>query len=284
MTQLQLTQDEYRLFTITPDDGSPIGNVSARTRLGFPKNRYGRAKDGLLAKHLILRAPGGGGAIKRAPAADESDIELDSNRGVAIVTPPVAESNLYAPMLATLRGAWGADRGFEPIAVEDVANLGRRKTGGKWTRPDLVAVGVTTFDFVPDLLFDVITFEVKPADQVNVVAVYEALAHRRSATHAFVAAHIPAVLSDSLKTSVQQVVETAAEHGIGVIRFADPSDYETWEVVVDAVRVTSPPEQIDAFVRSNLSLPGQELVSAAVNRLRQGLQPTPATNPVASAV
>lgn len=67
MTQLQLTQDEYRLFTITPDDGSPIGNVSARTRLGFPKNRYGRAKDGLLAKHLILRAPGGGGAIKRAP-------------------------------------------------------------------------------------------------------------------------------------------------------------------------------------------------------------------------
>ncbi|MBY6676549.1 hypothetical protein HQ314_06445 [Rhodococcus sp. BP-332] len=282
MTQLQLTHDEYRLFTITPDDGSAIGNVSARARLGFPKNRYGRAKDGLLAKHLILRAPGGGGAIKRAPAADESDIEMDSNRGIAIVTPPVAESNLYRPILETMRGAWAVDRGFEPIAVEDVANLGSRKTGGKWTRPDLVAVGVTTFDFVPDLLFDVITFEVKPADQVNVLAVYEALAHRRSATHAFVALHIPAVLSDSLKKGVQQVVATAAEHGIGVISFAEPSDYETWEVLLDAVRVSSPPEQVDAFVRRNLSLEGQDRVSDAVKKLRRGVPLTPAADVVAS--
>lgn len=270
MTKLQLSADEYRLFIVIPEDGTSVGNVTARSKVGFAKGRYRTAKDGLLDKHLIVRARGGGGAIKRAAVAEGSDIEIDHVNGVATVKPPVAESKLYAPLLKTLSGSWGEDRGFTPITIEDVANLGRRETGGKWTRPDLVTVGVTVFDFVPTVLFDVITFEVKPADQVNVIAVYEALSHRRAATHAFVLIHVPSVLSDSMKKNVGVVVKTAAEHGIGVITFAEPDDYESWNTRVDAVRVDSPAEQVNSFVQRNISLEGQLLVADAVKRLRRG--------------
>lgn len=35
------------------------------------------------------------------------------------------------------------------------------------------------------------TFEVKPSDAIDVTAVYEVLAHLRSATHAYVIFHVP---------------------------------------------------------------------------------------------
>ena len=44
---------------------------------------------------------------------------------------------------------------------------------------------------MPGKYFDLFSFEVKPNWSVNVTAVYEALAHRRAATHAYVWFHIP---------------------------------------------------------------------------------------------
>ncbi|MDV6263773.1 hypothetical protein [Rhodococcoides yunnanense] len=65
-------------------------------------------------------------------------------------------------------------------------------------------------------------------------------------------------------------ITTAARHGIGVITFAEPDDYESWNTRVDAVRVDSPAEQINSFVQSNISLDGQQLFADAVKRLRRG--------------
>ena len=265
MAELQLTHDEYHLLLALPDDGTPIGSVAARSKLRWSKSKYGKAKNGLLDKQLVSRGVGGGGTLRRATVAEDSNI-FDSRNGIVTVTPPVAELQLYAPVLETLRGAWSEDRDFEPLAIEDIANLGRRSTGGKWTRPDLVAVGVKEFQLVPDRLFEIITFEVKPASQIDVIAVYEALAHRRSATHSYVLIHVPSTLSDYAERNVAKVLDTAKEHGIGVITFAEADDYETWTQHLEATKVDSSPDQMNAFNENNLSLDGQRDVSSAISR------------------
>lgn len=272
MVELQLTHDEYHLLLALPEDGSPVGNGFARSKLGWPKSRYGKAKDGLLGKQLVSKGVGGGGTLRRATVAEDSDIEVDSSKGIVTVKPPVAELDLYAPVLKTLTGAWSADRDFDPLVIEDVANLGRRSTGGKWTRPDLVAVGVKEFKFVPHRLFEIITFEVKPASQINVIAVYEALAHRRSATHSYVLIHVPTNLAAYAESNVQNVIATAKEHGIGVITFAEAGDYETWTQHIEAEKCDPPPVQMNSFIENNLSHDGQLKVSTAIQRLNSSPQ------------
>ncbi|WP_032369010.1 hypothetical protein [Rhodococcoides fascians] len=82
--------------------------------------------------------------------------------------------------------------------------------------------------------------------------------------------HVASVLSESTRKNVGIGVTTAARHGIGVITFAEPDDYESWKTRVDAVRVDSPAEQVNSFVQSSISLDGQRLVADAVKRLRRG--------------
>ncbi|MCX2966294.1 hypothetical protein [Gordonia aquimaris] len=60
----------------------------------------------------------------------------------ATIRPPVAETELYEPILATLQNEWEEDRGFRALAIEETAHQGRRPTGGQWTRADLVGVGM----------------------------------------------------------------------------------------------------------------------------------------------
>ena len=96
------------------------------------------------------------------------------------------EADLYPDIQATLETFWARERQIEPLAVEITAAQGRKATGGRWTRPDLISVAVRTYRYLPGKYMEVVTFEVKPSDAVTVTAVYEALAHLRSATHAYV--------------------------------------------------------------------------------------------------
>src|ERR1035441_4896420 len=89
-------------------------------------------------------------------------------------------------------GSTTASSCIRSLVVEVTARQGRRETGGTWTRPDIVAAALRVFPHVPGKFFDLITFEVKPFDGIDVTAVFEALSHRRAATQAYVWLHVPA--------------------------------------------------------------------------------------------
>lgn len=266
MAQLQLKQDEFRLLVVIPDDES-IGNTAARTVLGWSKLRYQRARQGLLDKQLVVKARGRGGALRRAPVV-EHGIDVDTANDVVRIRPPQPESALYKPILKTLRGEWSEDRGFEALVIEQLAHQGRRDTGGQWTRPDLVAVGSKTFRHVPHQQFEIITFEVKAMGQLNVVAVFEALAHRRAATHSYVLVEVRAELASASKAALDAVVNAAQDHGIGVITFDSGDDFETWEEVVPAVRCDASPEALNDFIETQVSREGQKTIEVAIARSR----------------
>ncbi len=156
------------------------------------------------------------------------------------------EADLYPHVQATLESSWAKERQIEPLAVEVTTAQGRKATGGRWTRPGLVSVAVRTYRHLPGEYMEVVTFEVKPADAVTVTAVYEALAHLRSATHAYVIFHVP----DDSAESVQQVIDEARRvgraHGVGVITMGDPRDWDTWNELEEARRVEPDPEWLAA--------------------------------------
>jgi DNA-binding LacI/PurR family transcriptional regulator len=160
---------------------------------------------------------------------------------------------LYPSLRDVLENDWGKVRQSSPLAVEITAAQGRRSTGGRWTRPDIVSVEVKTYRYVPGKFIDVTTFEVKSYDSIDVSAVYEALAHLRSATHSYVLFHVPVEVQDQYEDDIEDVRQAARTHGIGVLAVADPCDYTTWTEYEEAVRREPDPERLDAFIASQLS-------------------------------
>jgi hypothetical protein len=177
-----------------------------------------------------VRGPGYGGTVRRAT------IQSPGERTVSVVVRPGVDAaatiaasiqnelDLYAPMKTVIENEWAQDHRAEPLAVEVTALQGSKLTGGTWSRPDIVSIEVRTFAFIPGKHLEVVSFEVKAAHSINVQAVYEALAHRRSATRSYVLLHVP-----------------------------DPADYETWDERVEADRVVPDPERLDTFIAVQLN-------------------------------
>lgn len=254
--------DEKKLFEVVPIDGSTIGNIRAQKQLRWDEGRYWSARDALVDRGLIGRGVGRGGTLYRVledheepevqvvvPLATSETVEAAA---VAAVTAVQREDGLYEPLASVIRGAWARDHRSNLLAVEIVARQGRRATGGTWSRPDIVSVEVLNLLYVPTKILEVVTFEVKPADAIDVQCVYESLAHRRAATHAYVVLHVPASEQAALTEVLQGVIAVARSHGVGVVTFADPSDYDTWEELAPAERVEPDPERLNAFIDNQL--------------------------------
>lgn len=203
--------------------------------LGWEKEFYVNIRNLLTASGRAKVGKGQGGSLFRvtedvAIAGDavpeKADLKAVEAEVADIADELIKERQLYDPMLATIAGDWGLLNGYNSIAVVKTAAQGRRYTGGKWTRPDLCSISVRTYPLVPGRFLEVRTFEVKPSNAINVEAVYEALAHRRAATHSYVLLHIPDVDQESFpaKDDLDRVVSTARTYGIGVIVAKDPEN------------------------------------------------------------
>lgn len=262
--------DDRVLFEAIPADGSNVSNPTLQKRLTWESDRYYRSRDALVDMGLIVRGRGRGGVLRRVLAEDvveERTVAVvvetgtDAHDTAIVVEAAIkGEIALYEPMRRVIATDWAKDHRRELLAVEVTALQGRRATGGTWSRPDIVCVEVRTFVYVPGKYLEVATFEVKAANAINVQAVYEALAHRRAATHSYVLLHVPPDKADQLEEAVADVAEAARAHGIGVITAADPSDYETWEDREEARRVEPDPERLNAFVATQLSSSTRDVI------------------------
>ncbi|MDQ7907638.1 hypothetical protein RB614_24250 [Phytohabitans sp. ZYX-F-186] len=263
--------DHQTLFAALAPDGTTTSNPTLQRRLGWDSDRYFRSRDALVDMGLVVRGRGRGGVVRRVlatTAVEERTVAVVVDAGAdALTTAATVEAviknelALYEPMRRVIAHDWAKDHRRDPLAVEVTALQGRRVTGGTWSRPDIVSVEVRTFAYVPGKYLEVATFEVKAANAINVQAVYEALAHRRAATHSYVLLHVPADQADNLEDDVADVAEAARAHGIGVVTAADPQDYDTWEEREEARRVEPDPERLNAFVATQLNDTTRDLIS-----------------------
>jgi hypothetical protein len=245
---------EDQLLEHVPTDGSAIGNRTLKERLRWEEDTYWSVRNELIDAGVLEKGRGKGGSVKLVVEPETADVTTDKAGAVAEESARLytQETALYKPMRDVIESNWAKDRGVKPILVRVAAAQGRRETGGRWTRPDIVSVSVQTFVHLPGKFIEVVTFEIKPSDGIDVTAVYEALAHRRGATHAYVLLHVPLPHDAALTERVEEICEVAKDNGIGVIVAGDPSNYETWDERVGALRVEPDPAKLDRFIATQL--------------------------------
>jgi hypothetical protein len=185
--------------------------------------------------------------------ADSGDVEI-ANAADDLAAEPIdrRELTLYDPAVKQLQKSWQRRRQLDQCHCETTAQQGRRDTGGSWSRPDITAVGYKKYEYIPDKILEVFTFELKAAYDVSIKGVMEALAHREAATRSYVIYYTADRDFDAFPEA-SRIEELAARHGIGVIAASDIENFDTWEEVTTAKRSTPDPDNLETFIKRTLS-------------------------------
>jgi hypothetical protein len=168
---------------------------------------------------------------------------------------------LYEPLLRVLSKEWSRDMRIEPdqIHFEITARQGKKNTGGTWTRPDITAVSVRSFQYLLGKFFDVWTFEVKPVEALDVTAIFEAASHASRATRSYALLQVPEDVGSTEQEVIDRCAREAARLRVGLITFSSASDFATWETVVEAPRLDTAPEALNEFI-GHLSAEAKERI------------------------
>jgi hypothetical protein len=249
---VKLSDDEKTLLDRLPEDGSYVGIRKTRRELAWDDDRIWAACEGLSRHGLAKTGPGYGGTVRRLVPVSEQTV-VQAVEAAEAAEEAKKEHELYAPAAKVIREKWARTMRLDQFVVQVTARQGRRDTGGVWTRPDIVVVAVSVYDFVPGKFVDAITFEVKSANNFDVTAIYEALSHLRSATRAYVLVEIAKARRESMIELINNASKEASRHGIGLIVADSIADFDSWEIEVEAVRKDPDPSGLDAFLSDQLN-------------------------------
>ncbi|WP_155641272.1 hypothetical protein [Burkholderia cepacia] len=252
----EIDELQQQLLAQVPADGV-IGNTRLREALRWENDRYWAVRNRLVENGILETGRGKGGSVRRVPTppdiAPAEHVQAEAAPAQQEAEPFQREEQLYEPIAAVLKDQWAKEQGFDAYSVEVTARQGSRQTGGKWTRPDMTVVGYKTFPYVPGRFLEVVTFEVKPFSTIDVSSVYEALAHRRASTRAYVVLHVPEAREAQLELAVEATCEEAKRHGIGVIVATNPGNFDDWDVRFEAERFEPDPSRLNEFIAQQLS-------------------------------
>lgn len=135
------------------------------------------------------------------------------------------------------------------------------KIAGKWTRPDVIITSKKKIPFIPGEEFDIITFEVKKSESVNVLAVFEALAHRSAASLSYVVFPVNESEFKIASEINQRIMFECAKYGIGIVCINDLFDKSSFVEVLEAQRHDLDKARASDFLRA--VLPGDKLAAFA---------------------
>lgn len=254
LSKEQIESFESELLGYVPAVGS-VGNTTLIRNLrlksqNWSDNLFWAIRNRLIERGQLERGKGKGGSVRCvSTAAAVVDVPVEAE---PIAQQIQAERDLYEPMSKVIRRDWSPDSGLDVVIVEITAQGGRR-SDGKWSRPDVTLASYKTYPYVPGRHFDLITFEIKPTEGLDVTVVYEALAHRRAATRAYALLHVPGDRRQALEEIVDEICLEAKRVGVGVIVAETPDNYQTWEELVEAPRNEPDPQRLNDFLAKQVS-------------------------------
>jgi hypothetical protein len=250
ISEHELSRLKEDLISLLRSKGGTAGNTTLIKELKWDEDQYWNIRDLLVDSGLLQLGKGKGGSVRLIESIDDTMPPAETSSSLNTTSAiQSSEADLYEPMATCLRNKWVKDNRYRDYIVEITAKQGRRDTGGRWSRPDITIVGLSVFTYLPGRFLDVSTFEVKPADSIDITCVYEALAHRRGSTRAYVLLHVP----DNMDSIINEICAEAKRHGVGVITAKEPENYETWEELVEAQRVEPSPERLNDFIAQQIS-------------------------------
>lgn len=127
-----------------PVDGSPVGNIALQRQLSWDDEIYRAVKESLVDAGITKTGRGYGGTVSLATSPSVEILEElgpPPNGDVTEMSAvPRRELDLYPSFEESLNN-WARAQEWNDHIVRQVANQGRRATGGVWTRPDFVVIG-----------------------------------------------------------------------------------------------------------------------------------------------
>ncbi|MEO8658953.1 MAG: hypothetical protein ABI693_10810 [Bryobacteraceae bacterium] len=204
-----------------------------------------------------------GGAVRRVLTVTDpvtvlvsGDVVAGMPVAVAAVQVVVAETSPYEPFQKCVQTGYVPDNFLKPWICEITAFQGRRNTGGPWTRPDVTLIAIQTFAYVPNKLFEVITFEIKPNLETAMEGVYECAAHSAFAHRSYLA------LPDSDEYEDNPLYDRIAveceRFGLGLIVFEKVENWDTYTFHVTAKRNNPDPRAVNDFIKGQISEKSRE--------------------------
>ena len=214
--------------------GGSAGNKALRETLHWDDEKYFRTRKQLIEEGLVEIGRGKGGSVY---LLDSQDQEVD-NAGVSKVQSGDAEheKNHYPKVVSKLENQLKQD--FEAAVVEQTAHQGGKPTGGKWSRPDILAVTVQKFEYIVEDEFLLRSYEVKLSDSVDTDAVAEAAAHKRLAQLAYLVI-VPhkdeKKIFEPSNIRRRNIEKECLKVGVGLLLISDYNDVSEVEYAVDAI-------------------------------------------------
>lgn len=242
------------LLKLIPDDGGSVGNMHLLRQIkkhGYSEEDYWAIRNALIEEGKIAKGRGQGGSVSNVV---EAKVQPAPAKAVKLYTP---EKRLYEPCREVITNYWVKDNNLDPhkTLVEITAHQGHKH--GKWTRPDITVVTVRSYPFVPSKILEVISFEIKPANDTDVKGVFETASHARYAHKSYLAIHMPRYvkLSDTAQLRLQEECE---RFGLGLIFFEKPKDWTTYDIIVEPKRQNPAPEDTNSFISQQMSKRSQD--------------------------
>lgn len=256
MSRPTLDQDTETFLNKLRAEGGSSGNYSLKNRLGWNNDeRYWRTHGMAVDAGLVIRGRGRGGSVilvdETGNLSDPIDPQVTAAAGEQVAATLVKETELYPATKKVIEDGWSRERSYDDFVVEITAQPGRVQTGGTWTRPDIALLGTKSYPYLPGRYFDIVTFEVKTSESLDVRGVFEALSHAQFATLAYVVFFTNGKEFKDYPNS-DRVIDLAARHGVGVIAAAQIDKYEAWNEMVEPRRNLIDPEQSNQFIGTSI--------------------------------
>lgn len=199
--------------------------------------QYRVTEQNLVDQGRIERRRGRTGGIYLVDQLTLQGEQLEEVAAQQVVQERRGERAHYDNICRTIGGAWSQEFGFKKVICAVTAHQGRKDTGGRWTRPDMIVCTVSDWLFWPSPQGEVRTVEVKLFKALDVTAVYEAVAHRSQSHFSYLLiVEFPESLNDDQRRDLDRILAEAGRHGIGLITATNSNDATTWVYELDAKR------------------------------------------------
>lgn len=240
--------------------GGRSSNAILQKKLGWNESRYWNTHAHLYSIGSIEKGRGYSGTVIAVPSkiisnsinAKINESSVTQSKIEQLVREAENESKLYEPVKNYLENHWSILRGFNGFVCEITAHQGRRDTGGSWSRPDISFIAFKNYEFMPEKILEVCSFEVKHSNDISVKGVMEALSHREAAHRAYVIYNTSGREFFDYPES-KRIEEISSRYGIGVFAAKSIEDSNEWAEIVSASRSNPDPEVVDTFISRTIS-------------------------------
>jgi hypothetical protein len=236
-----LSVEAEMLLNALPPDGSTAGNLSLRSKLDFDDETYKAARRELLEAGRVIKGVGYGGTLAKA-GVPASETESEPS-GPGLVG---REGDLYAPFVEWLESSFEDQELAFARAKDTSTGRGRSRSSGRWSRPDVTAIQVSRYEWLPEITVEVSSYEIKRAkDAARLESVYEAAAHGRWAHRCSLV--VEQLADEDVDPSIMDEVRRF-DLGLYVMRRRSGDGFDIREVIKPPLTPESQPEDLNRLL------------------------------------